>query len=508
MPRGFLVFALCLPLAVLLGFMLSDPLMGKNMMIVSGAIFVLLIPLMLRIHHRALIWCAFAYVMVFFIPGQPHLWMVLAALSFTISVLSRPLAKVKARPVWDPLVMGSLVFIALLALFTARETGGIGMRVLGSGNQGGRKYVFIFAAIIGCFALTMQRLPRVRAHKDIAAYLLAPITAAVGNVAYALGPKFYFLFLLFPVEWVISQAAADYDVTGGLKRLAGFGPLSTAISTYCLMKWGLRGILQIRKTHRLFLLLIAIGLGMFSGFRSTVAIFALVTLFQFFAEGLYRTRYAAGALAVMIASFTFVAVFAESLPLAVQRTISFLPVRVDPMAAADAKASIEWRLEMWKTVSKEIPKYFWIGKGYSVDPTDLYLAEESMRRGFASGYDFSIEAGDYHSGPLSVIIPFGIFGVLGFLAFCIASLRVLWKNMRYSDPDIKNINTFFFAYFAGRLLFFLLFFGSLESDLWLFTSVVGISLTLNGGVKVRSEKPRLKFEQRSAREREAEPALI
>src|SRR5438045_2733512 len=99
MPRGFLIFALCLPLAILLGFMLADPMVGSNMMIVGGAVFALLIPIILAIHQRALIWLTGAFINVFFLPGQPQMWTVVAALSFVIVVLSRPLRKVKMKPV-------------------------------------------------------------------------------------------------------------------------------------------------------------------------------------------------------------------------------------------------------------------------------------------------------------------------------------------------------------------------------------------------------------------------
>src|SRR4051812_47120999 len=99
MPRGLLIFALCLPLAVLMGFLLADPMMGSNLMVVSGIMFALLIPVILTIHHRLLIWIASAAISAYFLPGQPLMWMVVGAMSFGISVLSRPLTKVKTKPV-------------------------------------------------------------------------------------------------------------------------------------------------------------------------------------------------------------------------------------------------------------------------------------------------------------------------------------------------------------------------------------------------------------------------
>src|SRR6185436_258399 len=122
MPRGLLIFALCLPLAILLGFLLADPMVGSNMMIVGGAMFALLIPIVLALHQRALIWVTGAYINAFFLPSQP-------------------LRKVKMRPVWDKWTLAFLILFIAAVAFTALKSGGIGLRVLGSNVYGGRKYV-------------------------------------------------------------------------------------------------------------------------------------------------------------------------------------------------------------------------------------------------------------------------------------------------------------------------------------------------------------------------------
>jgi O-Antigen ligase len=498
MPRGLLIFALCLPLAILMGFMVADPLMGRNMMVIGGVILALLIPLALSIHHTALIWLAGAYMNAFFLPGKPHMWMVFAALSFGISALSWPMAKNRLRPVWDNSVFASLVFIFVVLVATAAHSGGIGLNVLGSATIGGRKYIWILAAIFGFVALTMSVVPRQHAQREMTAFTLAPITAAVGNMAYMLGPGFYWLFLLFPVEMAMGQAMADYSpLMVSVKRYSGLGPASIGIVMFCLCKFGYRGMLRLDKAWRLLLVLGALFLGALSGFRSIVAICFIVGLVQFFAEGMHRTKYAAGLAGLAAGVFLFLAAFADTLPLSVQRTLSFLPIKVDPVAAMDAAGSLQWRFDMWSAVAREIPKHFWVGKGYTIDPTDLYFANEASRRGFDSGHDAFVAAGDYHSGPLSILIPFGIFGALGFAWFFVASIKVLWRNMRYGDPELKSINTFLFSFFVGRLIFFIVFFGAIETDFWMFASTVGVGLSINGGPCQKPQAPRLQAVRRN-----------
>ncbi len=72
--------------------------------------------------------------------------------------------------------------------------------------------------------------------------------------------------------------------------------------------------------------------------------------------------------------------FTERLPLVVQRTICFLPVKVNPAVRFDAWASTDWRLRMWNVIVEQIPRYFWVGKGYGGNAAELNLLKESMKR--------------------------------------------------------------------------------------------------------------------------------
>jgi hypothetical protein len=379
-------------------------------------------------------------------------------------------------------------------MITALLSGSIGLRVLGSSVFGGRKYVNILASFVGFLALTIQGLPRKNAQTDLKAFVLGPATSAISNVAYMLGPNFYFLFLLFPVEMAMSQAMADLSPqVGAIKRYSGFSNACDAIVMFSLLKWGFKGVLQPTKPWRMALIVAGFALGMTSGFRSAILVPLVVLMVQFFAEGLHKTKYALGFGGFLAAALVFLAAFSESLPLSAQRAISFLPVRVDPVAAIDAKNSLAWRFAMWKVVLHEVPQHLWMGKGYAIDPTDIYLAQESVKRGFQSDYELSVQTGDYHNGPLSVLVPFGVVGVVTLILFIVACIRALARNLKYGDPEVKNINTFLFSYFVGFFIYFVLFFGGIEVHLWIFVSTVGLSLAVNGGVKAPVTQPVIKL---------------
>src|SRR5207249_6111641 len=90
----------------------------------------------------------------------------------------------------------------------------------------------------------------------------------------------------------------------------------------------------------------------------------------------------------------------ENLPIMVQRALSFLPVvPVSPVAREGAQASTEWRVEMWKEALPQVPKYLIKGKGYVIDPSDLFMAEVAAFHGFGIQAAGALVAGDYHNGP-------------------------------------------------------------------------------------------------------------
>jgi len=182
----------------------------------------------------------------------------------------------------------------------------------------------------------------------------------------------------------------------------------------------------------------------------------------------------------------FVLTQAEKLPLVVQRTISFLPVNVSSTVKGSADTSLDWRLRMWRVVLPEVPGHLLLGKGYGLDPTAIYFSGDSSAN---SDFEWAVVSGDYHNGPLSLVIPLGIWGVIAFGWFCVASLRYLYRNYQTGAPELRPINTMLLSCFAARLVFFLIFFGGFWGDLFLFTGIVGLSVSLNGTEPVKEARP-------------------
>lgn len=483
-PKKFIILALVLPVAALLGYLLTGPLDYTSIAVYSLILAVILVPLVIQHHHALVILSLNATVDIFFLPGKPQLWMLIAMASVAVTFLGHILNK-ESKLIVVPSVLWTLVGIVLVAAVTAKLTGGLGMKSLGDAAHGGKRYVFIGLALIAFVAVSVHRIPVEKAPLYVGLFFLSSLTSFASNLIYIAGPGLWWLYLFFPVDSALGQAYEDFAMSAGhvrFTRLVGFAPAAQAALCFLLARTGIRGLFDVTKPWRMLVFLGTVGVSMLAGFRSALILILLILMIQFWLEGLHRTRILPALILGGILGFLALIPMVSHLPRSVQRTLSVLPLEVDPAARADAIASTDWRLQMWGLVAADIPKYFWLGKGYSISGTDLYLAAESSRRGLAKDYELSILAGDYHSGPLSMIIPFGIWGVLAFLAFLIAASRLLIANYRHGDTALKLVNTLLLAYFMAKVIFFFGVFGQIHLDLVSLATIAGLSISLNGGM--------------------------
>jgi O-antigen ligase len=259
--------------------------------------------------------------------------------------------------------------------------------------------------------------------------------------------------------------------------------LSTALYCFMLSRYGIRGIFSIQTPWRVIVLILVVAVGMLGGFRAMVIIFAMVFAMQFFLEGLHKTRLVLPMACFGLLGAVVLVAVAPKLPVTYQRALSFLPLQgLDARATLDAEGSAEWRFRIWKSVLPRIPEHLLLGTGYSLSRKDYgFLFSTSEGSTLEQDWDSTV-VGDYHNGPLSVILTFGIWGTIAFVWFLVAAIRVLVANYRYGAPELQIINTFLLAAFAAKTILFLVVFGGLHGDMLHFAGYVGLSVSLNGGV--------------------------
>jgi cell division protein FtsW (lipid II flippase) len=147
-----------------------------------------------------------------------------------------------------------------------------------------------------------------------------------------------------------------------------------------------------------------------------------------------------------------------------------------------------------------VPEHLLLGKGYTLTKEDYDMIGTGTFAGSGAAMDASQEAlaisGDYHNGPLSTLMPFGIWGGIGMLWLMGATCFVLYRNYKYGDPELRTFNIYMFASGVTTMFAFFFIFGAFSNDVGGYGQMVGFSLAMNGGLARRPARtvsnPRIK----------------
>ncbi|HUA68265.1 MAG TPA: hypothetical protein VMA13_06930, partial [Candidatus Saccharimonadales bacterium] len=438
--RSLIIFGMSVVLAVWLGYLLATPLSYSQLVIYGLVTLILVFPILLRWHYPLLLLSWNLTVVVFFLPGHPSLCLLMIAMSLGISVLQQLISR-GGRFISVPQITLPLFGILVVIAFTAELTGW-GLRSFGSEVYGGKKYVYLVGGILGYFALSAQQIPLQRKNLYLGLFFLGGITAFIGDIFPWLPKWTYFIYAAFTYNGYFYFSTNTLE--GESARFTGAVGTSLAVIFYMLARYGFRGIFLAGKPWRWVILLIFPIYGLLGGFRGFVVMVGLTFAILFFLQGMHRTRlFPIFILTGFLGGLALIPL-APHLPYTFQRALAFLPLKIDPVARADAQESLDWRLQMWDALMPQVPQYLLLGKGYVISPLDYDFVmgpEASIHTAFAQNQGLAL-AEDFHNGPLSIIIPFGIWGAIVFLWFLFAGIRVLYANYRYGDPELQTANSF------------------------------------------------------------------
>ncbi len=481
--RSLIIFGVCVLLAICLGYMLASPLSYSQLAIYGLLGFILLFPVLLRWHYPLMLLCWNLTAVAFFLPGRPSMALVMIAISLGISILQRMISR-DSHFIKVPQITFPLLFMMAVVTVTAKMTG-LGLRMFGGEVYGGHKYFYVFGGIFGYFALSAHRIPLERKNLYLGLFFLGGLTAFIGDIFPWLPHWSYYIYEFFTYnQYYFSTNALE----GEAVRFSGAMGTALAVIFYMLARYGIRGIFLDGKPWRPIIFILFPIYGLLGGFRSFVALVGLTFALLFFLERLHRTRLMAVMVMAAILGGLALIPMASHLPYTFQRALAFLPVKIDPVARMDAQGSADWRFNMWQALLPQIPQYLLLGKGYVISPLDYKFVmgpQASIRSTFGENEAMAL-AEDFHSGPISVVIPFGIWGCIAFVWFLVAGIRVVYANYYYSDPELQTVNTFLLAAFVAQTLFFLFVFGDFSSDILKFCGLLGLSVSLNGGMRRRA----------------------
>jgi len=485
--RMLITYAICIPVAALTGYLLTNPLDYGTLGFIGLVLLLLVSPLLIKWHYPLMVFGLSCPMVCFFLVGHPPLSQVVVLLSLGLAVVERTTNSEK-RFISVPAMIWPLVFIFGVVFLTAELTGGIGFHSLGGDTGGGQKYLAVFAGIATYFALASQKIPRARWKWYLALFMLPGLTRMLSDLFPVLPSPLNLINLLFP-----PNISLDKDVIVGTTRLGAISYAFGVVPGYLLARYGLRGIFLTNRLWRPVLFLVCFVLMMLGGFRSAILWLALVVVLMLFLEGLHRTRVTALLVMICLLGAMVLAVYSDKLPYTFQRSLCFLPFKWQTEVVMDTEASTGWRHGIWRAMWPKVPEYLLLGKGFALNQEDYQnigngtFAQIHTSHLAAEDETLAISS-DFHSGPLSTLIPFGLWGGVGMIWLIAATIFCLYRNYQYGDAELRVFNTFMLACGLTQIFNFLFIFGAFPNDVNALARFVGFSIAMNWGVARRPAK--------------------
>lgn len=391
-----------------------------------------------------------------------HIFMRLALVGVLVgtAILDR-----HARIRWDfPRIATVLWLVVILATMAIR---GSGIKQLGSHLWGGKNYIILVTSIL--FYLIIPAHIRFTRRQWLTAMVfmaLLPLVSLLADVLYVQSNgRLYFLYYIFKPGEAISAATDVFlEEVGGIWRFKGASQLDLLLLCFLLSP-------RLGKSPhgKVFLGLLFIGsifAAAFSGFRGSFIRIATVTLaFFWISRPHHRGRLVFVTLAMGVCMAVLAMTFGRSLPHPVQRVLSIFPMAdIEPVVRVDADSSSSWRMEIWNlTLRNEVRPHLLVGRGLCFDPNQL-IPQYSIRQETWESIQNAVTTGGFHSGPLSILVSFGLPGLLLLLGITVSSTVKHWRihHRPWHDEWMRLIHLILLAYTLHLVLGFWLIYGDLN----------------------------------------------
>ncbi|HMP76422.1 MAG TPA: hypothetical protein PKE12_09015 [Kiritimatiellia bacterium] len=387
-----------------------------------------------------------------------------------------------------------LLFLAVI--FMTAYVRGFGLRAMGGDTWGGMAYVKILVTG-GFLFLTRAMVLSERQFKKALFMMLgfATLPALAQIVFLASGGKIYHQYMFIEAYVGTLLVALDATLGGGPVRYHMLAGIANTVFMVGMILLAGRNFLS--KAMIAFIILVTFVLTGMSGFRGQILylLFMLVMIGTMLGGRFnFRRLVAVGALALLALLPLYL--ISSSLPAAMQRAISWLPgidIRFD--VRAEAMISTMSRMRIWEMAWMEVPRYLWIGKGFAVNPGDLMT--------MAARSDWALNAflsHNYHSGPLSLLLDTGVFGVLaGVLFMVFSTIEMIRRLPEVQDhPLLQRAFIFFLAQHIYAVISYYVIFGDVrESFPAMFINLTIMHMLLNSA-RDSDRRARLALDQAAA----------
>jgi len=470
---GLIVFS-----ALLVGYFLASDLWLLAFGL-AGVIWLLLLPYHSKLSVILSVATFSSALIVPLFPGRPYMWEFAALLGWSGLVLT--ISMRQASPyTWGILVKNKWLFIGAIGycvvLIVTMFYRGVGLRILGSEQMGGRYYFQQLTCVVFPF-LFLACPPGERTLVRLFIWqCVLTITFLISDFVFSKAPEGMFFLLQF---FELTGDAINFEMRAqrfGIRRFQSFYVVGLGMFLLLLVRYKLNDFIGRRSIWLVPAAAGMLGLGVLSGHRYLALIVTGVVVFVCFAQRFLSAKNVAVAVSLAIGAAVFIYGAADRLPRAAQRAISFLPgIRIESDAKMDAMGTLEVRRTLRRIGIEMAPEYFWIGRGFGLASVDLSWQWDPTT---ITGH---VNQGRFYNGFVGLLVNTGFFGTVFMLLFLGAGLRVCWivlKMLRKmgSEDDFLRLSGVVAALWLANTIAFLFFHGDSEVAMKTFSLQAGLLL--------------------------------
>ncbi|MBI5775064.1 MAG: hypothetical protein HZA89_15165 [Verrucomicrobia bacterium] len=416
-------------------------------------------------------------------PGRPYWWEFAALLAWTGMLVTLSLRRYEPG-FWGNLRRHWVLFAGILGycavLLVTMAVHGVGLRILGTDQMGGRSYIqqlscAIFPVLFLAFRMDAKLITRL-----FMLQLLLSATYLVSDFVFSFAPQELFVLLQF---FELPGDALNFEMQNmrfGVRRFQSLAIVGQALIFALMLRFHLRDFLGVRGFVLLPLALGIMSLGLASGHRMMLVIVGLTVAFCAFTQKFLTVKNALVTLCLAVLTLVAAYQFARETPLAVQRALSVLPgIDIDNQSLSDGAGTMETRRTLRQVGWQLVPQYLWLGRGFgmssAVDFSSLWDP---------TGVTSHVNTGKFYNGPIGLLVNTGLFGTLFMFVFLGAStwiaVRMMFRLRRIGcDDTFTRMCSVLTGLWMANVVVFIFLHGDSEHALKSFALQAGLLMVCN-----------------------------
>jgi len=464
--------------ALVLGYFLAANLLTIALM-VCGVAWLVLLPYHAQLSFKVAVGTFGSALILPFLPGRPYFWEFAALLGWSGVVMTITLRNY-THEFKDTMRQNRWLFVGLagyiVVLAVTMVYRGFGLRILGSGQVGGRFYFQQLVCAVFPLLFALIRVDEATLMRLIKWQWLMTGTYIISDFVFSVASERFWVILYF-LE--LANDALNFEIQNlqfGIRRFQSLAFFGQGFIFFMLVYFNLRDFFRSRAIWLLPVAIGTFGISLLSGHRWVVLILCFTLLFCGYAQRFFQWHNVAFVTGVLVALLTFVYGFSDRLPLAFQRSVSFLPgVRIQNVTRTDADNTMKLRKTMFTVGLNLIPQYLWMGRGFAryMDDWGAYYDPTTITA--------HINQGKFYNGFIGLMINTGVFGTLFMLTFILTGTRVAWQIIMHlrqygCEDDFSRICSVVAGFWMANVLAFLILHGDSEYAMKTFSLQAGVML--------------------------------